>query len=164
MHCNNVVPANVRFGSLADISERDWDVRFTPESGHNVGFRGHPLPYSSSATIAPLSSGRFERFWQSLVAHLLPPLNPPRQDSAVFGEHLPRRGFDPLLLRSAAKATSRYRSRNGVPSCPTTMTVGWTPFTKHRLNRCWTTTPRQSTSGSKPNTVSNISLARRSSV
>ena len=26
--------ANVRFGSLADISEQIRDVRFTPESGH----------------------------------------------------------------------------------------------------------------------------------
>ena len=26
--------ANVRYGSLADISERIRDVRFTPESGH----------------------------------------------------------------------------------------------------------------------------------
>ena len=26
--------ANVRFGSLADITARPWHVRFTPESGH----------------------------------------------------------------------------------------------------------------------------------
>ena len=28
---------DVRFGSKADMAPLDWDVRFTPESGHQAG-------------------------------------------------------------------------------------------------------------------------------
>jgi hypothetical protein len=38
-------PTEVRFGSLADISERTKDVRFTPESGHAE--RQHRRPLSA---------------------------------------------------------------------------------------------------------------------
>ena len=34
---------NVRFGSLADISERTKDVRFTPQSGHAERQHRRPL-------------------------------------------------------------------------------------------------------------------------
>src|SRR5512141_885499 len=60
---------NVRFGSLADISERIRDVRFTPESGHAerqhrgplCAISGHPLlPHSSIIGAEPsqLDTGR----------------------------------------------------------------------------------------------------------
>ena len=39
--------ANVRYGSLADISERIRDVRFTPESGH--ADRQHRRPLSANS-------------------------------------------------------------------------------------------------------------------
>ena len=37
----------VRYGSLADISERTRDVRFTPESGHTE--RQHRRPLSANS-------------------------------------------------------------------------------------------------------------------
>ena len=39
--------SNVRYGSLADISERTRDVRFTPESGHAE--RQHQCPLSANS-------------------------------------------------------------------------------------------------------------------
>ena len=35
LYARPVLEPNVRFGSLADISQRIRDVRFTPESGHD---------------------------------------------------------------------------------------------------------------------------------
>jgi hypothetical protein len=40
---------DVRFGSLADISERTGDVRFTPESGHAE--RQHRRPLSANSGL-----------------------------------------------------------------------------------------------------------------
>ena len=55
---NQPLRLDVRFGSLAAISERGWDVRFAPESGHNVGDRGTPRPsqvgYHFPAFIQPI--------------------------------------------------------------------------------------------------------------
>ena len=55
--------AYVRFGSKADIEAPPPDVRFTPESGHQLsalgcplGFddeRRHPYPMPSAGTITP---------------------------------------------------------------------------------------------------------------
>ena len=41
--CVTADRANVRFGSLADVSERNRDVRFTPESGHAERQHRRPL-------------------------------------------------------------------------------------------------------------------------
>ena len=38
-----MTPADVRFGSLADICSAKRDVRFTPESGHSVRLAVCPL-------------------------------------------------------------------------------------------------------------------------
>ena len=44
---NSCAPANVRFGSLADIGEGFRDVRFTPKSGHSSARFACPLSASS---------------------------------------------------------------------------------------------------------------------
>ena len=48
--------ANVRFGSLADISERIGDVRFSPESGHAERQQRRPLIASSGHKAGSMRS------------------------------------------------------------------------------------------------------------
>ena len=45
---------HVRYGSLADISERTRDVRFTPESGHAE--RQHRRPLSAISRLVNMRS------------------------------------------------------------------------------------------------------------
>ena len=47
----------VRFGSLADISERTRDVRFTPESGHAERQHRRPLSAISRHTVVSAGQG-----------------------------------------------------------------------------------------------------------
>ena len=44
--------SDVRYGSLADISERTRDVRFTPESGHDERQHRRPLSAKSGHHVA----------------------------------------------------------------------------------------------------------------
>src|SRR6476620_6906825 len=64
---------DVRFGSLADISERTKDVRFTPESGHAELQHRRPLSaISGHGKIAwDLDQSPHERYQRQTAPHRL---------------------------------------------------------------------------------------------
>jgi hypothetical protein len=65
------ISQNVRFGSLADMTDRSCHVRFTPDSGHSSAQVGCPLSANSGHHMS-FSFGFFARSTESSTTVLSP--------------------------------------------------------------------------------------------